>query len=96
MLTGGVLPQSGTLMVAATRWPCFLSHVVFLGLLWSSTSRENSLARGGGFRTSLWGLAFGEHWLNHFERKTEVEEVLMVVWVWRWPPFPVLVHIFRR
>ena len=50
MLTGGVLPQSGTLMGAATRWTCFLSHFVFLGLLCSSISRENSLAKGGGFR----------------------------------------------
>lgn len=31
--------------------PC----LVFLSLRWSSTSRENSLSRGGGFGTPLWG-----------------------------------------
>ena len=87
-LTGGVLPLSGTLMGAATRWICFLSHLVFLGLLCSSISRENSLARGGGFGTPSGGLAFGKLCLNYLERKTEVMEVAMWCGHGRGPPSP--------
>ena len=87
-LTGGVLPLSGTLIGAATRWICFLSHLMFLGLLCSSISRENSLARGGGFGTPSGGLAFGKLCLNYLERKTEVKEVAMWCGHGRGPPSP--------
>ena len=76
----------GTVLPAHADWGCvapiwdtggdsnlkalFPPPLVLLGFPWLSTSRENSLERGGGFRTTSGGLAFGERWVNNLERKT--------------------------
>ena len=49
--------------------------------------REFSGKRGR-VQEPLWGLAFGELWLNYLERKTEVEEVVMCCGHGRGPPSP--------
>lgn len=66
----------------------FPPSLVFLSLWWSSTSRENSLSRGGGFGTLSGGLAFAERWVTYLEWKTEVEEVSTVAWPWTVAPLP--------
>lgn len=55
LLTFPLLPHTHT------PPPASPAPLVFLGLPCSSTSRENSLARGGGFGTPSGGLAFGEN-----------------------------------
>ena len=66
----------------------FPPSLLFLGLRWSSTSRENTLARGSGFRAPSGGLAFAEHWVNYLESKTEDKEVAMVAWACTLVPLP--------
>lgn len=82
---GGMVALSGSLMGDAARWPCFLPPWCFR---WSSTSRENSLSRGGGFGTPSEGLPFAERWGTYLEWKTEVEEVSTVTWPWTLAPLP--------
>ena len=74
----------------------FPPSLLFLGLRWSSTSRENTLARGAGFRAPSGRLAFAEHWVNYLERKTEDKEVVMVAWACTLVPLPHLGTHFQK
>ena len=82
----GVGRKGGTVLPANAYWACvapiwdtdgdsnlkalFPPPLVLLGFPSLSASKKNSLERGGGFRTTSGGLAFGECWVNNLERNT--------------------------